>query len=143
MPDTIFYIDRRLNPRQNPLLNSSNPTTDNDKLTFVAGDKISVALVFLNGTDIDTTMATGSIPKYINLSIGQVGLDSPSVSTTNWYLSSSYGYTSSLNLSPLTASVGTEEYVDRTMQLSVSSSDGTKQTAMITTVRIYNPVDII
>lgn len=142
--DIIFYIDKSKNPRQNPQLTINNASTDDSKLTFVAGDKVGIGIVFLTGTSIDTTMATGSNPKYLNLSIGTVGADAPTTSVTSWYLSGSWGYTGSLNLLPLTASfTANESYIEPTMQLQVTSSNATKQTVMLRKINVLNPVDVI
>jgi len=143
MPDFIFYIDKSKNPRYNPIVSDANGQTDDSKLTFVAGDKLDVGVVFVDNNGIDTTMATGSNKKYLDLAIGSVGVDSPLTNVTNWYLSSSYGYTGSLNLLPLTASVGTSDSVNLTMQLVVTGSTGTKQTVLLRSVTILNPVDVI
>lgn len=141
--DIIFYIDKSKNPTQNPLLSLSNASTDYSKLSFVAGDNVDVGIVFVNGTDIDTTMATGSVPKYLNLSIGTVGLDTPTVSTKTWYLSGSWGYTGSVNFLAFTSSMNGSNYIEPTMQLQVTGSNGNKQTVMLHKVTILNPVDVI
>lgn len=141
--DLIFYIDKSKNPRANPILNLSSGTTDDSKLIFVAGDKLDIGVVFVNGTDIDTTMANGSNPKNLTLSVGTVGLDAPTATVSNWYLSSSYGYTGSLDLLEFTSSVGTDPYIEPTMQLVVTGSSGTKQTYMLRKVTVLNPVDVV
>lgn len=141
--DIIFYIDKSKNPKQNPQLSLNNSTTDDSKLSFVAGDNVDVGIVFVNGTDIDTTMATGSVPKYLNLSIGTVGLDAPNTKTTSWYLSGSWGYTGSVNFLAFTSSFNGVSYIEPTMQLQVTGSNGKKQTVMLRKVTILNPVDVI
>lgn len=143
--DIIFYIDKTKNPKANPLLSPSNTSTDDSKLTFVGGDKVGIGVVFLTGNDIDVTMATGSIPKYLNLSLGTVGLDNPMAQVTNWYLSSSWGYTGSLDLATaaVTSSLTGTRYTEPTMQLIVSGSGGSRQTVMLRKVNLLNPVNIL
>lgn len=142
--NTILYVDPSKNPKQNPLLSISNASTDDTRLTFVAGDKLGVGIVFLSGTDIDTTMATGSIPKYLNLAVGTIGLNAPTAVTTRWYLSGSWGYTGSIDLMGFTSSFASgDKFVEPTMTLQVTGSDGTRQTVMHRKVTVLNPVDII
>lgn len=143
MPDIIFYIDKSKNPRSNPILSLANPSTDDSKLVYVSSDKLDFAVVFVNGTDIDTSMANPADSKSLDLSFGTVGLNTPVTSTTNWYLSSSYGYTGSVDFTPFTSSIGTDAYINPSMQLLVTSGTGTRQTYMLRQVTVLNSVNTI
>lgn len=145
-PDITYYIDRSKPPKQNPILSLSNASTDEGKLTFVAGDKVSVGLVFVTGTDIDTTTVLGSASSsyYYYLAIGDYAGSTPYTSTTTWGVSGSWGVTGSLDLSTaaLTSSLGTNEYIEPVLQLSITQSNGLRQTPMLRKVKVYNPVHL-
>lgn len=145
-PDITYYIDRTKPPKQNPILSLSNASTDEGKLTFVAGDKITVGLVFVSGTDIDTTTVTGSASSsyYYYLAIGEYAGATPYTTTTTWGVSGSWGVTGSLDLNTtaLTASLGTNEFIEPVMQLSITQSNGFRQTPMLRKVKIYNAVNL-
>lgn len=142
IPDTTFFIDRSKSPKQNPILSLSNASSDDGRLIFIGGDKLNVGLVFVTDNNVDTSYATSSLHYY--LAIGEYESASPYTTTTRWGVSGSWGVTGSLDLSTaaLTGSFGTSEYIEPTVQLSVTQSNGSRQTVMLRKARIYNPVNL-
>lgn len=147
MANLILYIDTSKAPTLNPVLSQTNNTPDSSELNFVSGDKFPVTVFFVNGGILDTSLATtGSTSSSYYLAIGDATSNTPLTSTNRFYISHSYGVTCSLDLSTagITGSFGTtNDYVTKTMQLSVYSPSGstTRRTYMLRSVNIYDAVD--
>lgn len=145
MPNLNLYIDLNKSPVLNPILSVTNNTPDSSEIQFVSGDKMPVSVFFVNNGSIDTTIpTTGSNSSSFYLAIGDPST-TPLTYTNNFYISHSYCVTCSLDLNTagITGSFGTDDYITRTMQLSVYTPSGSsfRRTYMLRNVNIFNAVD--
>lgn len=145
MPNIIYYIDTAKPPTENPVLSQTNTNPLDSDLSFVSGDRFPVTFIFINNgvvnTDIPTTSSASSS---FYLAIGDPAT-TPLTSTTDFFISHSYGVTCSLDIGTdaITGSFVDEEYITRTMQLRVNTPSGSvnKRSYLLKSVKIYNALD--
>lgn len=139
-PLEIIYIDTEKSPR-NSLVRSDfvTPTQLN---SFIAGDKIGMAIVFVNQSSIDTRIS-GDSTYTITAAIGNY-TSGILTSTSNFYASTSYGFTGSIDLSvgALTNSLSNLEYINSIFEIQATDSNGNKRTYLQSPVVIWNQVII-
>ena len=141
-----FYIDTRKSALQNPVLSVTNTTMDDSGLSFVSGDKIPIVIQFTNNGTLDTSLATtGSNSSSYFMAIGDKGATTPYTSTTNFFISHSWGITGSLDLSTggITGSFAGADDIAATLQFSVYTPSGSnnRTTYMLRNISLYNAVD--
>jgi hypothetical protein len=130
-----YYIDISKSPL-NSLVQSTNSTTpQNLNNVAILGDLITIGLVFTNNGAIDIGLS-GVAGTRLTASIGSV-TEGVLVQNVNWYVSSSYGFTGSLNYGDnrLTASMSTS--ANKTYTLSVKAND---KTYVYSPIIVYNDI---
>lgn len=146
MPNLNLYIDTLKSPVLNPVLSVTNNNPDSSDLNFVSGDRFPISIFFVSNGAIDATIpVTGSLSSSFYLALGDKSSATPITSTNRFYISHSYCVTCSLDLNTagVTGSFNGEDYVTKTLQLSVYTPSGStsRRTYMLKTVNLYNAVD--
>lgn len=142
--DLTLYVDPTKSALTNPIVFSGgNGSTNDEILSFVYSDQLKTCVSFVEGTALSTTYNASGYA--VTMSLGTKGGSSPYVTQSNWYLSASYGFTSSFNLSgsAFLASLGTEDYGKYTLQLTMAQTGSNyRKTIMLRDIVVYNPVDL-
>lgn len=147
MPNLNLYIDTTKSPVLNPVLSIINNNPDSSELNFVSGDKFPVTIQFVANGAVDTSIpVTGSASSSYYLALGSPTSATPLTSTNRFFISHSYGVSCSLdfNTAGVTGSFGSDDYISRTLQLSVYTPSGStnRRTYMLRNVNVYNAVDV-